>query len=245
MEVALLTSRIWEGAYALKVLLDYGLPCRNVLLQKTWWRKDNSYDYSQNYLESLDTLNVFNERQHYTIEELIKGKDTRLHEVKNINNKESQDLLNNLNSDILIVVGSRILKPDVIDSFDGLIINFHTGILPFYRGPHSEFWAMYNNEYDKIGTTIHILDKGIDTGEILARENVCIDKSLSPTEAHIVNSINGLKLLAKVIVRLKNGNIEPYKQDEANATYYSFPSDEQIEALEEKIGRQVPLSFAD
>ena len=65
-----------------------------------------------------------------------------------------------------MVLGGRILKPIVIDSFNGMWLNCHGGYLPYYRGLWSEYWAIKNGDFDKIGWTIHELVERIDAGQI-------------------------------------------------------------------------------
>ncbi len=84
-----------------------------------------------------------------------------------INNTPDQfTLVNDPNeSDIFIsVLYDKILSHDFISQ--RLCYNFHPGILPKYRGVGIFSWVLLNGE-DKTGTTLHLIDKGIDTGDII------------------------------------------------------------------------------
>ena len=69
---------------------------------------------------------------------------------------------------------SKILKKQHIDIFNFGVINFHGGLLPEYAGLYSVNHALLNNEV-KSGGTIHWIDEGIDTGEIIEQEIVYVD----------------------------------------------------------------------
>ena len=47
-------------------------------------------------------------------------------------------------------------------------MNAIAGLSPRYRGSDCTFWALYNGEFDQIGCTLHFIDPGIDTGDLIA-----------------------------------------------------------------------------
>ena len=47
------------------------------------------------------------------------------------------------------------------------MINVHGGLLPYYRGDHGVFFAVYDGRFDRVGATIHRVDPGIGTGELI------------------------------------------------------------------------------
>ena len=73
-----------------------------------------------------------------------------------------------LKSDYYIVFGSSVIKGHWIDFLvNNNAINIHMGTSPFYRGSACNFWAAYDKNPEYIGATIHLLSKGIDSGDIL------------------------------------------------------------------------------
>ncbi|MEM5777912.1 MAG: formyltransferase family protein, partial [Candidatus Aenigmatarchaeota archaeon] len=100
-----------------------------------------------------------------------------------------------------------------VKSFKDKIINYHTGLLPEYRGPYSEFWAIYNNEPHMIGTTIHLVDERIDSGSILKRKPIST-LYYNPVVAHIDNALQGAELLVEALHDYLYKNLKPNKQDE-------------------------------
>jgi len=81
----------------------------------------------------------------------------------------SLKLLNNfLNSDLYIVFGSSFIKDDLVKFLiKKKAINIHMGISPFYKGTDCNFWALYHNNPNLVGATIHLLNEKLDSGPIL------------------------------------------------------------------------------
>lgn len=73
-----------------------------------------------------------------------------------------------LNSDYYIVFGSSYIKGDLIDFLvENSAINIHMGVSPYYRGNSCNFWAMYDGRPELVGATIHMLSRGLDSGDML------------------------------------------------------------------------------
>jgi len=71
--------------------------------------------------------------------------------------------------DFLISYGYRhIIKYDVLSLFPCKAINLHISLLPYCRGAHPIFWSIL--EQKPLGVTIHLLDEGLDTGNILFQQ---------------------------------------------------------------------------
>jgi methionyl-tRNA formyltransferase len=85
-----------------------------------------------------------------------------------LNNLSLTYLENFLKSDIYAVFGSSYIKGDLIDFLvSQKAINIHAGVSPYYRGTDCNFWALYDNNPHLVGTTIHMLSKGLDNGPTL------------------------------------------------------------------------------
>ena len=75
--------------------------------------------------------------------------------------------------DFVISYGYRhIIKKNVIDASKNGIINLHISYLPWNRGADPNFWSIVDNT--PTGVTIHLIDEGIDTGDILFQRLVKI-----------------------------------------------------------------------
>jgi methionyl-tRNA formyltransferase len=75
------------------------------------------------------------------------------------------------NNDFIVSYGYRyILKKDILNKFPNKAINLHISLLPWNRGVAPNLWSFW--EDSPKGVTIHYLDYGIDTGDILAQQKV-------------------------------------------------------------------------
>lgn len=87
--------------------------------------------------------------------------------VSSINDPSVAELLRRVAPDLTIVMGTSIIKSNVLKASGPLVVNIHGGYLPYYRGIHCIFFAIYHGDFDKIGSTIHFVDHGVDTGDII------------------------------------------------------------------------------
>ncbi len=96
----------------------------------------------------------------------------RVLEVKNINEKKFEHFLIKNSIDSIIYGGGGILRNNIIESVAGRIINFHSGPLPEIRGMNAIEWSLLLEK--ELCSTIHLIDKGIDTGRVISRVSLDI-----------------------------------------------------------------------
>lgn len=117
-----------------------------------------------------------------------------------------QVIINQLKTDqvdgILLAGYMRILTPKLIDAYSGKIINLHPAMLPNFPGRHSILDA-FEAGVSETGVTVHFVDNGIDTGEIIAQEAVPILMNdtidILETRIHNVEHVLYPNTLAKLI----------------------------------------------
>ena len=79
-----------------------------------------------------------------------------------------EQLYGALNSTVYIVFGSSYIKGWLVDFLlQHQAINIHMGLSPYYRGSSCNFWALYDYKPSYVGATIHMLSKGLDSGDML------------------------------------------------------------------------------
>jgi methionyl-tRNA formyltransferase len=80
-------------------------------------------------------------------------------------------------SDLIISFGFRkIISENIIKKLKKKIINIHLSYLPFNRGAHPNFWSFIENT--PAGVSIHEIDKGIDSGNIIFRKKIYFNTGL-------------------------------------------------------------------
>jgi len=105
----------------------------------------------------------------------------------------------------------HIIKRDVIDLFPNRIINLHISMLPWNRGCSPNIWSFINNTPK--GVTIHNIDEGIDTGDILAQRQMFFEEEIET----LASSYNKLHVAIQELFRenwdkIKQGDIVPRGQ---------------------------------
>lgn len=91
-------------------------------------------------------------------------------DVKSMNTPEARDAIKKLKPAVILVIGTGIIRKETLASHNGPWINLHVGLTPLFRGVHGGYWARV--ERAKFGTTIHYIDMGIDTGEVLFQKEI-------------------------------------------------------------------------
>jgi len=97
----------------------------------------------------------------------LERNDLRI-EVPHINHPDVIKVIDKHNPDLIVVFGTSLLKGELLEKGRLGIINLHGGLSPEYRGADCTFWALHNQEPEKVGCTIHYINAGIDTGNIIA-----------------------------------------------------------------------------
>ena len=124
-----------------------------------------------------------------------------------------------LSPDIIVVVAfGQILPKEILQIPKYGCINVHASLLPKYRGAAPINWAIINGEKITGITTIY-MDTGIDTGDILLREEIEIGKDETAGELHDRLMDRGAEVLCKTIELIEAGEIQPTPQDHNETSY--------------------------
>lgn len=126
--------------------------------------------------------------------------------------------------DLIVVANfSRILKPKLIAIPSLGCINVHVSLLPKYRGPTPHYWVLRNGE-TTTGVTVHYVDPGIDSGDIILQREMTITPDDTELTLQNRSALLGADALVEAIRLIEAGTAPRCKQDSRRATYYSFPS---------------------
>lgn len=140
--------------------------------------------------------------------------------------KEGVEVLKSLNADIMITAAyGQILSQEILDVTKHGVFNVHGSLLPKYRGSSPVQWAIINGE-EKTGVTIMKTNIGMDTGDMIAKCEVAIEKQ--DTVESILNKLSlcGADLLVDVLKTVENGSVRFEKQKESESSYYPMLSRE-------------------
>lgn len=127
-------------------------------------------------------------------------------------------------------VGSIISK-DIIDLFTDGIVNFHPGDLPEYRGCSAPEWQIL--EQKNVICTCHYLDEGIDTGDIICKQQLNINlENYESMRASIYPVIS--KFMVSVVAEYLNGEqLRGSKQH--GGQYRNYIGDDRIKLIKKQL----------
>ena len=131
--------------------------------------------------------------------------------IRYANTDEGRSLLKQLNPDLIIVNGTRIISKKTLESVPATFINIHTGITPAFRGVHGGYWAVAKGKKDLFGTTIHYVDTGVDTGGIIEQVFTDPPKKDNFYTYPYLQYATVLPVLKQVIQSFIDGNKPPAK----------------------------------
>ncbi len=151
-----------------------------------------------------------------------------------------------LAADLFIAVGyALILKPALLALPKVAATNFHASLLPNYRGKHPVFWTLRGGEV-WAGLTVHHMDPGIDTGDIIYQVKVRTrrDDTVASLYGRIIDRSIGL--VGQLVSEAEEGRLPRKYQPAGLGSYFSSttPADFRIDWAwpAEKIRRHIVMS---
>ncbi len=109
-----------------------------------------------------------------TLTELLEGKDVPRYKVPHHNRRRCRELLEELEPDLGVLGGTRIIRKRVLEIPPDGMLNSHPGLLPEVRGSASVAWSIYHDV--PIGSTCHFIDPDIDTGDIVLKRMIPVHR---------------------------------------------------------------------
>jgi methionyl-tRNA formyltransferase len=138
-------------------------------------------------------------------------KGLRILQPEKLKNTDFINEFISLSPDIAVVVAFRML-PESIWSVPNLgTFNLHASLLPNYRGAAPINWAIINGE-NKTGVTTFLIDKKIDTGNIIYREEINIGTNDTAGDIHDKLMVIGAELVLKTVQSLTEKKVNPIDQ---------------------------------
>ena len=118
--------------------------------------------------------------------------------------------------DLLVHAGAGLIRRPLLAVSRLGMINAHMGILPFYRGVNVAEWAAFNG--DPIGCSVHLIDDGIDTGDILAIRQVEAARADSIASMRALVNAAQMELLGEIVCYVAaTGELPPRHPQDSGA----------------------------
>jgi methionyl-tRNA formyltransferase len=167
--------------------------------------------------------------QYASFIEIGKRKRIPIFKPDNPNMPEFVERMEMLKPDLFIAVGYTNLLKDALLSIPRLLsVNFHASLLPAYRGKSPLFWALRHRE-KWAGLTVHAMDPGLDTGDIIYQVKVRTRKSDSVGTLYdrIMDKSTGLIL--RLISEAKKNRVPRSHQNHSQGSYFSGAKEEDFQ----------------
>ena len=128
-----------------------------------------------------------------------------LHRVSSVNDQKTVALLTSLQPSVVVVHGTRIIAAPVLESMACPAMNMHAGMTPRYRGVHGGYWALAEQHPEWVGTTVHLVDPGIDTGGILGQATFEVTPEDTIGTYPDLHLVHGLPILGAQVAKVIAG----------------------------------------
>ncbi|MGX5802050.1 formyl transferase [Bradyrhizobium sp. Arg314] len=87
--------------------------------------------------------------------------------VPSANGPECLKEITSIKPGVVLLAGCRLLSKNTLAKMPCPVLNYHAGIAPKYRGMNGGYWALASGDQGNFGTTVHLVDAGVDTGGVL------------------------------------------------------------------------------
>ena len=140
-------------------------------------------------------------------------------EKNGLNSLKTLTRLKEISPDFIACFGTGILHERILSNFPDCIFNLHVGIPEYYRGSSCNFWPIYNSDLKNLGATVHLIEKGIDTGKIAGTKLIPLEpeddeQTLTWKTIHV-----GTQLMIETIEKWKLGMLYLKEQKQVGTLY--------------------------
>jgi methionyl-tRNA formyltransferase len=144
---------------------------------------------------------------------------------------EVLDAIRALQPDIgLSVLFGYILRPEFLDLFPAGVINLHPSYLPYNRGQYPNVWSIV--ERTIAGATLHYVDAGVDTGDIIAQRQVPIEPVDTGETLYRKLEQTCVELFKETWPSIRSGRAPRIPQDKHAGTYHRTRDVERIDHID-------------
>lgn len=153
------------------------------------------------------------------IKKYAMDKDIDVVTPKTVNSPEFVEKLKDLGIDYIVVVAfGQLIGKDLLEAYEDRIINLHPSLLPLLRGASPMQFSLLNGDHVTAATTM-LIEKGMDSGDILIQEEVPIEESDDYTSLEEKLSEIGAEKIRETILNFDEVYKNRQKQDDSKATF--------------------------
>jgi len=133
------------------------------------WRLLRSVARRIGWVDALATAVVAMRERGPTVSSSYEDLCPRVLRVMSFHDPAAREAIGALDADWFLLGQTGILKPELLSCARRGVLNAHPGWLPDYRGLQPALWTLADGLPEKLASTLHFVDAGIDTGAIVQR----------------------------------------------------------------------------
>ena len=226
MDSLIITSTSLRHKYfAIKILKSN--PGTKVIFENRDRLRYYKVDYTDAMKRHFDSL--FRTEEEYFRLEVDKHKDLlesrtlcSIHPGE-INSEQFLLKLSKWNPKCIALYSVSIVRDELINMFNKRLFNIHAGLSPYYRGTATNIWPIIEGKLEYIGMTLHHVEKGIDTGGIIAQARPVLTEDDDTHSMACKNTLLAAELVIKVFKEYHfKGFVTDVKQDLSKGRQYYF-----------------------
>ena len=180
------------------------------------------------------------------IRELSKRGFTVEHvEVPIHNSEEVMPHIKDLDLDIIVFGGTRIIRGEILDYPKDGVVNSHPGLLPECRGSASPAWSVYHDI--PIGSSTHFCDNGVDTGHLLLRREVPVKRGMKYEDLCYETLVLAGILMKEALMAYEEGRWDEMRHPQGDSPHPTFrnASEEILQVVYQKLDEETYAHYID
>jgi len=172
-----------------------------------------------NYVFSVDEQYSLDISGYQPIHRIAEKEGIPFSKIHKINDAHNVEIIKEIEPDYIFVIGfSQLVKEEIIDSATVGVVGFHPTPLPKMRGRAANVWQVLLGVHET-KCSIFFINEGVDSGDILGQQEYVIEDTDYALDVERKINEASRKLFRRVLKQIMNGTIQPWKQDESEATY--------------------------
>ena len=175
----------------------------------------------------------------------IEGKEIPHVTVSIHNSEKVMPHIENLDLDLIVFGGTRIIRGEILDFPKEGVINSHPGLLPDCRGSASPAWSVYHDI--PIGSSTHFCDNGIDTGDLLFRREIPVKRGMSYEDLCYETLVLAGVLMKEALIAYEEGRWDELRRSQGESQWPTFRNAPQeiLDKVYEKLEKQTYQHYVD
>jgi methionyl-tRNA formyltransferase len=145
-------------------------------------------------------------------------------DVDNLNGEDALAKIRVLAPQAVFVASTGMLRGPLLEACACPVVNYHSGVNPAYRGINGGYFALANGEPENFGVTLHLVDCGVDTGPILATNQIPVAANDNWQTYMTLMAAKSQELVAATMWQVLAGEAEPLPPSTLPSNQYYAPT---------------------